>query len=485
MFSKEDINQLKEKGIVEKTVLNQLDRFSKGFNSLELQKPATIGDGILQLTEEEIKDHIDIYDKNDLEVVKFVPASGAASRMFKQLFALLEGDNNSQDETFLHFFYKIKDFAFYDDLKEVFEKNNDQSFQDAVDEKNIKVIEYLLLEKGLDYGSLPKGLLRFHVYEEEVRTPVQEHLAEGYAYARKNNVVNLHFTVSPSHMEKFKSHVNEAVKRFDKDIKINVSYSIQKPATDTVAADLDNGLFRTDKDELLFRPAGHGALLENLNELDQDIIFIKNIDNVVPDRIKEETIKYKKALAGVLINFQKQAFELLHKADTGEDISDEGNKLLQQMGFHGDLASEQIYSKLNRPIRVCGMVKNEGEPGGGPFWVKNDAGSTLQIVESAQVNEERGDQLNVFKASTHFNPVDIVCGIKDYKKQKFNLRKFRDDDSGFITEKSYQGRKLKAMELPGLWNGSMADWNTVFVEVPLITFNPVKTVMDLLKENHQ
>jgi hypothetical protein len=325
--------------------------------------------------------------------------------------------------------------------------------------------------------------LQFHKYGDVFKTPAQEHLTEGLHYSSKENKVRIHFTVSPEHKNAFEDHVNESVKNLPGEFEIK--FSTQKPKTDTIAVNMDNSPFRLDNGELLFRPAGHGALLENLNELDADIIFIKNIDNVVPDRLKEETIRYKKALAGLLLSYQERAFELLEQNDAGESIDSTGRKLLEEMGIKGDLSSSEIRQKLNRPIRVCGMVKNEGEPGGGPFWVKDKQGKeSLQIVESAQVDMRNKFQVQIFKESTHFNPVDLVCGTKNYKGEKFDLLNYRDLESGFISEKSNSGRKLKAMELPGLWNGSMADWNTIFVEVPLITFNPVKTVNDLLKENH-
>ena len=284
---------------------------------------------------------------------------------------------------------------------------------------------------------------------------------------------------------KFEQHVAQVLSSTSYADPINITYSTQKNSTDTVAVDLDNEVFRDDQGAMLFRPAGHGALLENLNQLNSDIVFVKNIDNVVPDKIKGETIRFKKVLAGVLLKFQDQAFKLLQSAEDGENVQSEGSSLLMQMGIKGAFSNEEVIDLLNRPIRVCGMVKNEGEPGGGPFWVHKDGVETLQIVESAQVDDSDANQTSIFAESTHFNPVDLVCGLRDFKGDSFDLMKFRDDDTGFVTEKSFQGRKLKAMELPGLWNGSMANWNTIFVEVPLITFNPVKTVMDLLKENHQ
>ena len=487
MLRPEDTKQLKDQEISEKQLQDQISRFQKGFDPLELAAAATVDNGIMKLSDEQIQEYASGYESSNADVLKFVPASGAASRMFKGLFVLLDMDDTSylEDQTTKEFFSQISDFAFYEDLKPSFEEKYGESFQSAVDQKDKRIISSLLTEEGLEYGSLPKGLLKFHNYESEVKTPVQEHITEGLAYAQKNGNVNIHFTVSPDHQEKFESHVESLIPKISSEAKIDITYSTQKNSTDTVAVDLENQPFRDDKGRLLFRPAGHGALLENLNQLDSDIVFVKNIDNVVPDRIKEETIRFKKVLAGILLKFQSQAFDLLKKAKQGEDVSTEGTALLKEMGISGSFSNEDVIEKLNRPIRVCGMVKNEGEPGGGPFWVNNNGNETLQIVESAQVNTDDPSQNSIFVESTHFNPVDLVCGLKNFEGESFDLLKYRDDDTGFITEKSYQGRKLKAMELPGLWNGSMAHWNTIFVEVPLITFNPVKTIMDLLKENHQ
>ncbi len=487
MLNSEDIKLLDQKGIAQEALADQIDRFKEGFDSLELAAAATVNRGIAKLTDDEIEDHITRYERSEVDVLKFVPASGAASRMFKGLFALLEMEENEYLESAIaqEFFHKIRSFAFYDDLKSSFESANTSSFEDAIEKKDKKVVAALLTEDGLSYGSLPKGLLRFHRYPDDIRTPVQEHISEGLAYADKKGKVNIHFTVSPDHQEKFESHVENVLSSNVAAARIQITYSTQKNSTDTVAVDVNNEPFRDDDGNLLFRPAGHGALLENLNQLDADLVFVKNIDNVVPDRIKDETIRFKKVLAGVLLKYQSNAFDLLHRADQGHDITTEGMGLLREMGLVGDFSNDEVIQMLDRPIRVCGMVKNEGEPGGGPFWIKGNGKESLQIVESAQVNTEDETQKSIFVESTHFNPVDLVCGLKNYKGEAFNLIDFRDDDTGFITEKSYQGRKLKAMELPGLWNGSMAFWNTIFVEVPLITFNPVKTVMDLLKENHQ
>ncbi|MEM6735214.1 MAG: DUF4301 family protein [Bacteroidota bacterium] len=487
MFNLKDLSLLEKRRITEKEINAQVARFKKGFETLRLVDAATVGNGIVRIDDSRINELITYYESAEVSVLKFVPASGAASRMFKSLFALLDLDDKNylENDQTKQFFNSIWDFAFCDDLKDAFNAKYKESFEESVKKKDKRIVSSLLLDEGLAYGSLPKGLLKFHRYEDHVRTPAHEHIYEGLAYASKSGNVNIHFTVSPNHQKKFESYIDKLLSSLQLDAHINITYSTQKISTDTIAVDLGNDLFRDDEGNLLFRPAGHGALLENLGQLDADIVFIKNIDNVVPDRIKEETISYKKALAGILLTYQSRAFELLRSAERGGNIKDKGIALLREMGTDGLLSEEEIIHKLNRPIRVCGMVKNEGEPGGGPFWVKSGGNLTLQIVESAQVDTKASDQESIFVKSTHFNPVDLVCGLKDYNGEPFDLLKFRDDNTGFITEKSYQGRKLKAMELPGLWNGSMADWNTIFVEVPLITFNPVKTVMDLLKENHQ
>lgn len=487
MLSPEDLKELAAQGISKEQLNDQIERFRKGFAPLELAAAATVNNGITRLSTEEIEELVSRYEKSTIETLKFVPASGAASRMFKALYALLDMDDESylDDETTHEFFSKISDFAFFDDLKAAYENASDSTFEEAIAARDKKVVATLLEDDGLAYGSLPKGLLRFHRYEDEVKTPVQEHISEGQAYASKNGQVNIHFTVSPDHQVKFERHVDDVISRMAGGDQIIIDYSTQRNSTNTVAVNLENEPFRDDQGKLLFRPAGHGALLENLNQLEADIVFVKNIDNVVPDRIRGETIRYKKVLAGILLKFQNMSFELLRKAGQGGDVTKEGSSLLAQMGIKGTFSNKEVVENLNRPIRVCGMVKNEGEPGGGPFWVHNNGKETLQVVESAQVNTQDALQKEIFVESTHFNPVDLVCGLRDFEGKPFDLLKYRDDDTGFITQKSYQGRKLKAMELPGLWNGSMANWNTIFVEVPLITFNPVKTVMDLLKPNHQ
>lgn len=492
VLTQNDISSISSKGIDKQSLLNQLRQFQEGFNPLPLVSAATLADGISNI-DDEIDTYIKYFNEATASCLKFVPASGAASRMFKKLFEF-RTESKKKEETyrkmlkekgFIYTFFKhLNSFSFYKDLETAFQKAKGYSLQEAQDNQDFdEILDVFLTDIGLNYGNLPKGLLKFHNYDGETKTPAQEHLTEGLSYSNKGSKVRIHFTVSPEHLAGFQSHINSFIENTSTEFEIK--FSTQKPKTDTIAVHMDNSPFRMENGELLFRPAGHGALLENLNELDADVIFIKNIDNVVPDRLKEETIKYKKALAGLLLSYQARAFSLLQRNDLGENIKEEGIKILEEMGFKGQLSQAEIVTKLNRPIRVCGMVKNEGEPGGGPFWIKEDSGMSLQIVESAQIDMNEKKQVDIFKESTHFNPVDLVCGIKNYKGEKFDLLNFRDMEAGFISEKSRNGKKLKAMELPGLWNGSMSDWNTIFVEVPLITFNPVKTVNDLLKENHR
>jgi len=343
---------------------------------------------------------------------------------------------------------------------------------------------------------LPKGLLKFHKYKTKSRTAIEEHWVEGASYAKHpSGTVKVHFTISPDHEQEFIKLLNNSIKEYESSlgVKLEINYSFQKPSTDVLAVDLLNEPFRDHDGSMVFRPGGHGALLENLNDCNSDLIFIKNIDNVVPDRIKSETIFYKKALAGVILSYRDRIFEYLRKLESDSSeilINEVVNFIQEELHYFGLKEAHSDYkayliSILNRPIRACGMVKNEGEPGGGPFWVKDKRGNiSLQIVESSQVDMENPEQKLCFAHATHFNPVDIVCMVRNYKGEKFRLPDFRDPDTGFITIKSRDGKSLKAQELPGLWNGSMAYWNTFFVEVPLITFNPVKTVNDLLRSNH-
>ena len=461
--------------------------------------------GILAPAAEEQKLYLDAWDaytRTDKVVVKFVPASGAASRMFKNLFEFLGADYDVPETKFEKtFFEQIEKFAFYNDLNAACEKAFEKNIPALMAEGDYKAVVAALLEAaGLNYGALPKGLLKFHRYEDGSRTPLEEHLVEGALYAaNKNGKVNVHFTVSPEHRRLFENLVADKAAVYAKKygVDYNVTFSEQKPCTDTIAADMNNQPFR-DNGKLLFRPGGHGALIENLNDLDADIIFIKNIDNVVPDKLKGDTVLYKKLIAGVLVALQQKAFAYLELLDSGRYTHEQVLEILQFLQkklFCKNPETKNLEDaelvlylkeKLNRPMRVCGMVKNVGEPGGGPFLVYNSDGTiSLQILESSQIDMDDPEKKEMFEKGTHFNPVDLVCAVRDYKGHKFDLVNFVDKATGFISYKSKNGKDLKALELPGLWNGAMSDWNTVFVEVSLSTFNPVKTVNDLLREQHQ
>ncbi len=500
MFTPSDLEQLKQKGISTTQVEKQLTSFVQGFPYLHIKRASAIGDGLLQLSKAEIEMAIETWENymhENHQIEKFVPASGAASRMFKDLFEFLNGEQEIPTTPFeKQFFDNIERFAFFADLNEVCVRNEDLTINELLKMGRYKdVVANLLDKKGLNYGKLPKGLLKFHRYPQENRTPFLEHLVEGALYASSNGQSSIHFTVSTEHRALFEAHLKESLEAYEEKFgtKFHVTFSEQKPSTDTIAADANNQPFRTDDGKLLFRPGGHGALIENLNDLDADIVFIKNIDNVVPDRLKEPTIEFKKVIAGLLVTLQQQTFAYLKELEN-PSISDAKLLVIAQfcakrLNNHNPdqskLSREELISylhnKLNRPIRVCGMVKNEGEPGGGPFLTENTDGTVSpQILESSQIKDKA-----LMAQATHFNPVDLVCTLKNYRGKKFNLPDYVDAKTGFISSKSSGGKELKALELPGLWNGAMSDWNTIFVEVPIETFNPVKTVNDLLREQHQ
>lgn len=506
MFTKEDLLLLQEKDISEQQIETQLNQFRTGFPFLQIVNAASINNGIISLSKDDKKRYLDAWKQyltQGKKVTKFVPASGAASRMFKDLYEFMDADYTTPKTEFeKKFFDNISKFAFYDALNETCKKMFEKTITDLANDGEYKtIIKALLTEDGLNYGNLPKGLLLFHHYREGNRTPVGEHMSEGALYAKdKDSKVNLHFTVSEEHKALFELLV--AARKLSYEIKLdtkfNVSYSVQKSSTDTIAADMNNKPFREDDGSLLFRPGGHGALIENLNDIDSDIIFIKNIDNVIPDRLKEEESLYKQLLGGVLVSIQRRAHDYLIEIISGGADSNKLQEILKfteteltishpnkSFGNDDDLKAYLI-SKLDRPFRVCGMVKNLGEPGGGPFITMNSDGTaSLQILESSQIDKNNPKAVDAFKNGSHFNPVDLVCGVKCYKNNKFDLPKYVDKNTGFISLKSKSGKELQALELPGLWNGAMSDWNTIFVEVPVSTFNPVKTVNDLLRQEHQ
>jgi len=511
MLTKEDLKLLQSKGIDPKAIDTQIDNFKKGFPCINLVRPAVIKDGIRAFSPKDIQRLADYYLSNykGYEVLKFVPASGAASRMFKSLFEFSslgldqeQNDELKKDPSVSVFIKRLSDFAFYAELISVLEKDGLSLEQLLAKHDYRTIINYLLTEAGLNYANLPKGLLSFHRYADGPRLAIEEHLVEGANYCKdKQGRAAVHFTISPEHADKFIDEINRVKDKYEEffDVTYEITFSIQKSSTDTIAVDLQNKPFREADGSLLFRPAGHGALIENLNDREGEIIFIKNIDNIVPDRLKADTFLYKQVLGGYLIEIQEIIFEYLEELEKGnvddEDLKEILKFAMKELNLEppADYKSlpqiekiDFLFNKLNRPTRVCGMVKNAGEPGGGPFWVKNEDGEqSLQIVESSQIDLNDKGQKEIFSQATHFNPVDLVCGVRDFKGHNFDLHEYVDASTGFISVKSKDGRNLKAQELPGLWNGAMADWNTVFVEVPISTFNPVKTINDLLREEHQ
>lgn len=477
MFNHEEISQIEARGISVAEVERQIENFRKGFPSLPVVRAASGGDGILQLSDDEIKAAEELYKSRTakLRTIKFVPASGAATRMFKELFEYINDDKRTPGIDKL--ITNLEKFAFFAELAKY--------LKPQIDDKD--VVRNIVVD-GLAYGSKPKGLVTFHAYKEGARKPVEEHLVEAAMYASNGERAAIHFTVSPEHKAGFLALLEERQSHYEKKfgIKYDVSFSEQSPATNTIAVNPDNTPFRTEEGKLLFRPAGHGALIANLDKLDADIIFVKNIDNVTTDERKGDTITYKRVLAGELLRLQERSFELLRALERGEDRFEEAKAFLHSelcCKLPENASNKLIIKTLDRPIRVCGMVKNEGEPGGGPFWVGDEYGrEQLQIAESSQIAKE---DMHLMKEATHFNPVDLVCGVKRYDGTKYDLTKYTDPKTGFISSKSAGGRELRAQELPGLWNGAMANWNTIFVEVPISTFSPVKVVQDLLRPEHQ
>ncbi len=512
-FNSHDFVQIYNQKISLETISSHLSYYKNGLQKIYIEKPAVLNDGILSYSEKEIQNLANFFDENkkDLALKKFVPASGAASRMFSFLSEFLNNFDFKTESVNAYvirkkagelnvFFAGLEKFPFYN----VIHKNLIETFSDfktwSKDKKNYYFVKQLLDTDCLDYCNKPKGVLPFHFYENWIATPIEEHLKESVNYAVSNKSAALHFTISETHQKLFETIISAVKNRIETEnqVKIAVNYSFQNKASDVLAVDSNNYPIREENSKLVFRPGGHGALIENLNHVDADIVFVKNIDNVsinLPEKIN----LYKKALAGLLIDLQKQTFKFLNQIKNNQiseneiiEISDFATKKLfleLKEDFEKYTLKNQLdylYHILNRPIRVCGMVKNEGEPGGGPFWVKDEKGKlSLQIVEASQIDLTNPEQKKQLEKATHFNPVDLVCGLKSHDGSSFNLMQLVDSKSGFIVEKNKKGVHLKAYELPGLWNGAMAKWITIFVEVPLITFNPVKTVNDLLKPSHQ
>lgn len=502
-FSQKDLDYIAQRGNSLDKIMQQLHYFKNGIPKINLFKSATIGDGITSPSPEEKAQWIAYFDqhKSKYDIQKFVPASGAATRMFQFLNEFLNRFNpetdtinsyiNKYNDTNLSvFIVGIRNFPFYTELKEKTKTLFPDYANFSTDKKVHAIIFTLLDKKGLDFANKPKGILPFHIKEELVETPIDEHVWEATFYAKKDTKTKIHFTVT----EEFQKDFERILSKYPN---IEATFSYQDQSSDTIAVDAHNTPFRLEDNTLFFRPGGHGALIENLNQLTADVIFIKNIDNVSQIEMTS-LIDNKKVLGGILLHTQFQVFKSLNllQEDCSTDQITEIKRFVENTlsfpltedfeMFQQNYQKEYLIKILNRPIRVCGMVRNEGEPGGGPFWTKDDKGRlSLQIVESSQVNLSDKTQKKILNEATHFNPVDIVCGVKDFQGNKFDLNHFVDPDAAFITEKNKLGKPIKAFELPGLWNGAMAKWSTIFIEVPLSTFNPVKTVNDLLKPAHQ
>jgi nicotinamide riboside kinase len=512
-FSSVDFLQIHQHGIPLENIKRQLSIFNEGIQKTVLVNPATLNNGILKFSDDDFQQKVNFFDANKekLKLKKFIPASGAATRMFKFLSAFLNdfdlGNetinayiNRKKDSELSLFIVGMSKFPFFEEVDRKLQEIYPGFDALERDYKNYYFIKTLLSPEYFDFANKPKGVLPFHKYPNSIAAPIEEHLQECVYYAMSNNMSSLHLTVSENHQGLFETIIEKVKDSVEtkSNSKIKVSYSYQKKETDTIAVDITNKPFRDEKGKLVFRPGGHGALIENLDAIDADVVFIKNIDNIIQNHIHQISF-YKKALAGVLLELQHQIFEFLEALDKDEITEEKINSIsvfIQEqlnVKLNADFYKFRLKNQVNklkeildRPIRVCGMVKNEGEPGGGPFWVRGvDGRLTLQIVETSQIDLKNNLQLKMLKSATHFNPVDLVCGFKNYKNQKFDLKQFVDPDSGFIVHKNHAGIELKSYELPGLWNGAMANWLTVFVEVPLITFNPVKTVNDLLKQAHQ
>lgn len=513
-FTEKDQKQIEAKGLTPNDVNSQINRFKAGLPYTKLNAAATLNNGILKVNAEEKQRYINLFEEklSGISVVKFVPASGAATRMFQFLFQFLI-EYHSEKETIAAFierthykelkvfFEGLKNLAFYDEVlakvTSIYPNYNSMS----QDEKHVSFVKTMLGETAFNFGNKPKGLLSFHNYKSHITTAFEEHLFESTLYASSNSQATLHYTISEHHKDKFESKLASVKSKIENEtgVVFNISFSFQKPSTDTIAVTLNNEPFRLEDGSLHFRPSGHGALIENLSAIDADVVFIKNIDNVVIFQQAQIVADYKKMLAGILLTVQEQSFNYLEKLDYEETnealVLEIAQFLTSKMcvvlnedfdDFSLTVKAAYLKEKLNRPIRICGMVKNEGAPGGGPFWVEDTQGNvSLQVVETAQINQKDSAQKKILSNATHFNPVDLACGLKNYKGIPFNLPDFVDEKAAFITQKTKDGKDIKALERPGLWNGSMANWNTIFVEVPLATFTPVKTVNDLLKPQHQ
>ncbi len=517
-FSPDDRLQMQRLGILEDQAKAQIQIFQKPSFFARLRRPCTLGDGIQQVTPDELEYFLKLHEEAAREgrFTKFIPASGAASRMFRLLFEIYDesplpspeefrkraerGDQKATD--FLCLRDGFRKLPLFDDLKSIVEEEGLPLEKLLEQNRWEEILKCLLTDRGLNCGSLPKGLLKFHRYPSGNRTALEEHLVEAiHTVQDGKGICRVHLTVSPEHEEAFRQCFEKVRGRYEQQFQclLDLTFSIQKHSTDTIAVDLKNRPFRESNGCLLFRPGGHGALLSNLADIQGDLIYLKNIDNILPDRLRGPTITWKKMLGGLLVEIEKNVHECVRQLMMGSrdrtlleramDFASQRLLIQEPKSFKQWTADEKkdfLLSRLSRPLRVCGMVRNEGEPGGGPFWVEGKDGNlSLQIVESAEVDPRSSEQQEIWGSSTHFNPVDLVCAVKDFQGNPFPLKDYVNPEAVFISRKSKDGRDLKSLELPGLWNGAMAEWITLFVEVPIATFNPVKTINDLLKSEHQ
>lgn len=498
-LSQKDTEQIKSQGLTRRDVERQLGVYRRGPQSLDLVRACTVGDGIMPVSPALRKRFIELFDELSprRKMVKFVPASGAASRMFADWFEASREGGFSGTEWEKKFYRDLKKMPFAPLLHD-----SEKARRYIKEKKTAALLSYILTGEGLNYGWLPKALIHFHAYREgATATALEEHLVEAASCLRdRAGRTRLHLTVSVEHQRAIRAELRRIKQALEKefDVRLKVELSVQSPSTNIIAVNEDLSPFRDEEGRLVFRPGGHGALLQNLGALDANFIFLKNIDNVVPRRLLEKIMPYKKLLGGVAMEMQRRVFTILDELDRGgtteEKIREYAAFLCKEL--NGSLPPDfsdwtpsrrrkKLFSLLNRPLRVCGMVRNEGEPGGGPFWVlQKDGSHSVQIVESAHVRPGDKGQQSIWSGSQFFNPVDMVCCTRDFRGNKFDLDKYVDRDAYLISAKMEKGEKLLAQELPGLWNGSMAYWNSVFVELPLTVFNPVKTVFDLLRPQH-
>jgi len=499
LFTQNDLRRIKKFGLTPRDVEKQMESYRHSPNYLKLNRPCAINDGILSIKKPQKEELIKLYEREagNFRLLKFVPASGAASRMFAEWFSALEKDGFGSPELNRSFFRNLKKYPFYFLIKQ------EKCASEFIEQKNIKsLLDYILSAKGLNFGWLPKALIPFHHYcKGDVRTSLEEHLFEAAQYVRgAGDVCNLHFTISREHKKAVAEKIKNVKSKYESLclIKYKISSSVQSPSTNMLAVNENNLPLRDANGRLIFRPGGHGSLLTNLHNLDADFIFIKNIDNIAPEKRLKKILPYKKMLGGLALQIQQKIFAILRQIENDNLDSTQIEKIRNYCSQRLNIVfpriisrqslkiqKQIIFSLLNRPLRVCAMVRNEGEPGGAPFWVDERNGrQTLQIVESGHVDKSSPKQMAIWSAAQYFNPVDMVCCTKNYRGEKFNLDSYVNPDAYLITRKNEKGRSLKALESPGLWNGGMAYWNTIFVELPIIIFNPVKTVNDLLRTEH-